>query len=254
MRTTPTAGQPSWIELFTSDTDQAREFYGELFGWRAGEASEEFAGYFMFLHDGLPVAGCMDNAGGSMGPAAWSVYLHSDDLAATMERAADHGATAVAGPMQVGDAGHMGFLTDPQGHGIGLWQPISHPGFSAITEAGAPAWFELLTARFGDSSAFYRDTFGWDLHAVSDTDDFRYSTVGKDQEARVGIMDGAAAEDQELGWRVYIEVPDADAAAARAAELGGSVLVPPQDTAYGRMCAIADPAGATLTVLGPLSR
>jgi len=253
MRTTPTAGQPSWIELFTSDTDKAREFYGELFGWSAAETSEEYGGYFMFLHDGLPVAGCMDNAGGSMGPSAWSVYLHSDDLAATLERASSNGATVVAGPMQVGDAGHMGFLTDPQGHDIGVWQPISHPGFSALTEPGAPAWFELLTARFGDSSDFYRDTFGWDLHAVSDTDDLRYSTVGKDQEARVGIMEGTGEADQAPGWRVYLQVPDTDVCAARAAELGGKVLTAPQDTAYGRMSVITDPAGATLTVLGPLS-
>ncbi|WP_166389582.1 VOC family protein [Nocardioides ochotonae] len=251
MHTTPTAGEPSWIELFTSDTDQARRFYGEILGWRAGEASEEFDGYFMFFHDGLPVAGCMDNAGGSMGPAAWSVYLHSDDLAATLERATAHGATVEAGPMQVGDAGHMGFLTDPQGHGIGVWQPLSHPGFSAISEDGAPAWFELATARYPDSSDFYRDTFDWDLHTVSDTEDFRYATVGRSQEARVGIMD-ATAEDQDPGWRVYLQVPDADTAAVRTTELGGRVLTAPHDTPYGRMCVIADPAGAALTILGPL--
>lgn len=32
-------GAPTWIELFTADTDAARSFYGELFGWTAEDLS-----------------------------------------------------------------------------------------------------------------------------------------------------------------------------------------------------------------------
>ena len=62
--TSPTAqpGAPCWIDLLTSDPGRSRAFYGQLFGWTAEEASPEFGGYFMFLHNGAPVAGAMPNA------------------------------------------------------------------------------------------------------------------------------------------------------------------------------------------------
>ena len=42
-------------------------------------------------------------------------------------------------------------------------------------------------------------------------------------------------------------VADADAIASRAAELGGTVLVPPTDAPWVRTTVIADPAGAVFT-------
>ena len=58
-RTTADLGAPTWIDLTTSDVAARPRFYPELFGWTAEEPSEEFGGYFMFLPDGQPVAGCM---------------------------------------------------------------------------------------------------------------------------------------------------------------------------------------------------
>jgi len=33
-------GAPCWIDLFTSDPDKSRAFYGELFGWEAKDTGE----------------------------------------------------------------------------------------------------------------------------------------------------------------------------------------------------------------------
>src|SRR5262249_20087617 len=46
-------------------------------------------------------------------------------------------------------------------------------------------------------------------------------------------------------WSVTFGVDDADAIAARAAELGGTVVVPPFDAPWVRMTVLADPQGAT---------
>jgi hypothetical protein len=46
-------------------------------------------------------------------------------------------------------------------------------------------------------------------------------------------------------WSVTFATDDADATAAKAAELGGKVVVPPFDAPWVRMALIADPAGAT---------
>jgi len=48
-------------------------------------------------------------------------------------------------------------------------------------------------------------------------------------------------------WGVTFAVEDADALAAKAAELGGTVLVAPFDAPWVRMTVIADPQGAIFT-------
>jgi hypothetical protein len=46
-------------------------------------------------------------------------------------------------------------------------------------------------------------------------------------------------------WGVTFGVDDADAIAGKAAELGGTVVVPPMDAPWVRMTVISDPQGAT---------
>ena len=53
--------------------------------------------------------------------------------------------------------------------------------------------------------------------------------------------------DTPAHWGVTFAVDDADAAAKKATELGGNVILPPMDAPWVRMTVIADPAGATFT-------
>lgn len=52
-----------WVDLLTSDVEQARSFYDRLFGWTSEAAGAEYGGYVNFLKDGAPGAGCMVNDG-----------------------------------------------------------------------------------------------------------------------------------------------------------------------------------------------
>jgi len=245
-----TPGAPIWIELFTPDTDAAERFYGELFGWTAQKSGEEHGGYIVFHHEGRQVAGCMRNDG-SMGPNAWSVYLSTADVAATADQAKAAGGTVVVAPMQVGDMGHMLFVTDPGGGAVGAWQPLAHTGFATEGEPGTPVWFELHTRDYAGSVGFYEKAFGWDAHTASDTDDFRYTTLGEGDAAQAGIMDATAflPEGVPAQWSIYFLVTDADAAIARTEQLGGSVVQAAADTPYGRLATVADPAGLPFKLL-----
>jgi predicted enzyme related to lactoylglutathione lyase len=49
-------------------------------------------------------------------------------------------------------------------------------------------------------------------------------------------------------WSVNFRVADADAVAARVAELGGRVLLPPTDAAGFRSAVLLDPQNAVLSV------
>lgn len=93
----------------------------------------------------------------------------------------------------------------------------------------------------GERTAYAPGTFCWADLSTTDPEAAR---------AFYGRMLGWEGEagDPEFGG-YYVSVEDADAAVARAEELGGAVLLPPFDVApVGRMALIADPQGAAVAV------
>jgi len=248
-------GAPCWMDLLTSEVARAREFYTRLFGWSAGEAAEQFGGYFMFMRDGAPVAGCMPKVPGMPGADladTWSVYLSAADTKSTVEAALAHGASLREGPMDIADLGVEAIVDDPSGARVGAWQAKAFPGTSVFGEPGWPAYFELLTRDYPGSVAFYRDVFGWDGRVVSDTAEFRLTALQDGTETIAGIMDGSQflPAGAAGSWGIYIKVPDTDAALATITELGGTVTQPAQDTPYGRLAGAADPTGARFKLVG----
>jgi len=248
------AGAPCWIDLVTSDTEMAKTFYGELFGWTGTAADQEkYGGYITFTLGENDVAGCMgkDSSMQAM-PDQWSVYLASPDAAETVLKAQRRGAPVFVERMPIPEVGVMAVVADPGGATIGVWQADPFPGFDVIGEPGTPAWFEVHSRSYDDAVAFYREVFGWETDTMSDTPDFRYTTLGAGDAAAAGIVDASGWSDQEeLTWHVYFAVADSDAACAKVTELGGSVKYPPEDSPYGRIATVKDPGGAVFKLMGP---
>jgi predicted enzyme related to lactoylglutathione lyase len=234
----------------TSDTDKATAFYGELFGWTAEAAGEEYGGYINFSKDGVQVAGCMRSMEAGM-PDVWSVYLATEDATATTGAAKAHGGQVLLDPMDVGELGTMAVVQDAGQAAIGLWQPGLHKGFGLFSEPDSPAWFELHTRDYDASVEFYKDVFGWDTHTASDSPELRYTTLGEGDDALAGIMDASAwlPDGVPAHWSVYFGVESADATIAKITALGGSIVQPAEDTPYGRLATAADPTGAIFKLL-----
>lgn len=244
-------GAPCWIDLYSSDTAKATAFYGQLFGWTAEQPREEFGGYFTFTKDGKHVGGCMRNDGEAGYPDGWGIHLMTDDVEATAKAVPENGGTVEFEPMTVGENGRSTMLKDPGGAMLGAWQPGTQKGFEVTGEPGTPAWFELHTRDYDKSVSFYRDVFGWDAHTMSDTDEFRYTTLGEGENQLAGIMDDTVVSggDDPAHWAVYFKVDDADAALEKIVELGGTVIRPAEDTPYGRLARAADPTGAEFRIV-----
>jgi uncharacterized protein len=238
-------GAPIWIDLLTSELDRAQQFYGTVFGWTFESAGPEYGGYVNAFKDGRPVAGLMGNTPEMTSPDGWTTYLHTADINATVAVATAAGGVSCVAPMEIKDKGWMGLLTDPTGAFFGLWQPTGHKGFEVINEHGAPMYFSLMTRDYGKVLDFYREVFDWQIEAVSDTDEFRYSTANFGGEALLGVMDGTT--DLPEGVPSHGLLPRCrrrrqDGAADR--RQGGTVIRGAEDTPYGRLAAVADPTGA----------
>lgn len=249
-------GSPCWADLWTSDPEGSRRFYGELFGWEAGDPDPAFGGYFMFERSGVPIAGAMGDMGGQPANNTWKVYFDTPDIAKTVEAAEAAGAEVLLPPMPVADLGAQCVLVDPTGAELGAWQAGTFPGFTVMNEEGAPSWFELHTRDHAKAVDFYRSVFCWETTDVGETDDFRYTVMrhpSADGEL-AGIMDASKfLPDGALSqWSVYWEVDDVKSTVDKVKALGGSVLSDPYDTPYGCLAGVTDPAGAQFRLRTPL--
>ena len=117
---------------------------------------------------------------------------------------------------------------------------------------GCFSWIELSTTDQNAAKAFYSSLFGW---TVSDMpmgpNDFYsiFKLQGRDVGAACTMRPEHRAQGVPPNWMLYITVDSADAAAARAAQLGGKVLAPAFDVMdVGRMAVIQDPTGAMFSV------
>jgi uncharacterized protein len=141
--------------------------------------------------------------------------------------------------------------------GRGLWQPGRHRGAQIVNEPGSWNWSDLISTDATGAEAFYGAVFGWRADQIDMGEGpytlWRvpgYRAIHGAPEGFEDVVAGmrAAPPGQAARWAVSFVVDDADAAAARARELGGSVVVEPFEVTFSRLAVVADPAGATFTV------
>ena len=119
-----------------------------------------------------------------------------------------------------------------------------------LLQHGAFSWFELTTSDTEAAKEFYTGLLGWEVREMP-MQDMTYTVIRVGGEDVAGIMGTPpGAENMPPQWSNYITVDNVDATAAKAKELGGSVLVEPRDIPeVGRFCVIRDPQGACFSVM-----
>lgn len=257
-------GMPVRVDLVSAAPRESESFYRELMGWEFG-ASGEGEGRRIARLGGMPVSvffgdGGGEGDGGEAGATAnqWRVNFHVDDVAGTVAKARELGADVAREPVALVDGGAMAVIVDPAGALVGLLEQPGEQAFVTAGEPGAPVWFELVAGgadavgAFDDVVAFYHDLFGWEVAVRARTEQGVYAIALEGGAPFAGLVAGpqvAGAEGASFtGWLAYLGVADIGRAVERTRELGGEVLVPAQDTEFGPLATIADPAGAT-TVL-----
>lgn len=248
-------GRPSWVELQTTDGKDAVRFYTGLLGWD-DEVTPLPGGseYHSETIEGARVAGIyeQDADDRSRGiPPHWNVYLAVDSAEATAGRAEAAGGQVAMPPMDVMELGRMAFLSDPTGAMVGLWEAKTHKGFGVIQEPGAVSWCELMTDDEERAAEFYTAILDVPTKPMPMGEGAHpYLLLGPDGNEGAGIMKKTPEMDPMPNvWGVYFEVADCDATAAKAQELGGSILNPPTDIQPGRFAMIADPQGVVVGVI-----
>ncbi|MGA9061530.1 MAG: VOC family protein [Terracidiphilus sp.] len=108
------------LELCTSDTAKAKEFYSKLFGWNFTDNDMGGMIYSTFKPDSGPGGGLFSMP--DM-PTFWRAYVGVDDINAATEKAKSLGARIHRGPQEIPNIGWFTILADPTGATIALFQP-----------------------------------------------------------------------------------------------------------------------------------
>jgi uncharacterized protein len=271
-------GVPCWVDTTQPDPQAAAHFYGGLFGWEFEERMPpNVPGQYLVARlRGRDVAAVGSQLDGAPSGAVWNTYIwveSADDTAAQIKEA---GGRVLTEPFDVLAAGRMAVCADPSGAQFSLWQPGTHLGAEAANEPDTWNWSDLNTRDLDGAKAFYGAVFGWQTDTVDmgfgestmvhlpGYADFleQFDPELRRRHAEFGAPPAFSeciswmqpmtadqfADDVPSHWSVTFSVADTDAAAAKAAELGGTVVAPPFDAGPVRSAVLRDPQGAQLTV------
>jgi len=110
------------VELNTTDVDQAKDFYGQLFDWTLQDVPMGDSNYTM-IQPGTGTGGGIMQHPTPGAASTWLAYVLVDDIAASTEKARSLGATVVKDVTEVTGAGWLSIIIDPTGATLGLWKP-----------------------------------------------------------------------------------------------------------------------------------
>ena len=263
-------GIASWFDLGTPDPEAAKAFYTDLLGWSYQDNPMEVDGqpstYSMAIVDGETAAAIFgmsaqmaeDAPGESHAQIHWSVYFTVNDVNESATKVPELGGTVIVEPFDVEPmpgmaVGRMAVIQDPGGAFASLWQPFSDMGSSIKMEEGAVHWVECLSGDRDATVKFYTELFGSTSMQMPGMENYMIMMV--DEEASCGIMDmpeEVASKGAPPHWVLYFQVTNVDAALAKAAANGATIVNPAFDApGVGRMGHIMDPQGAFLALTTP---
>ena len=293
-------GVPCWVDASEPDPDAALDFYGGLFGWEFEDVIPPSSDgkYFVARHRaksssifdtsgevrGGDVAGVRSIPEAAPPMAMWNTYLWVDSADESASRVRDAGGAVLTEPFDSMDACRMAVFTDPEGAGFGVWEAREHKGARLVNDPGALVFNGLNTRDVEGARSFYGSVFGWQTGSIGGGGEGwtlpgygdwlereHHPDLRKQMaEARApeGFEDVVAAiipigddqPDTPAHWSVTFAADDADATAAKATELGGTVIVPPFDAPWStatytiRVTVLGDPQGATFSASKFLSK
>ena len=104
---------------------------------------------------------------------------------------------------------------------------------------GTFCWVDLATTDPAGATNFYKEIFGWQAQDITGGEGGTYSMLHLDGDevcALYEIESGQREQGIPSHWSSYVSVEDAGEAAARARELGGTVLGGPRDVLDLQQC------------------
>jgi uncharacterized protein len=235
-----TPGRFAWHELNTQEPEKSLAFYADLFGWQFDSQNPTCT---RIMLDGAAIGGIVKAPLSSL-PTFWLPYVAVNDVEESSERATLAGCTALGGPMNV-EPGWLTVLRDP----LGALFAVLRPQYAASPVTTRPAvgsfcWDQLNTPDAAASFALYGPLFDWQRSASEP------ATLVCQQLPAASLLQGPT--DTRAYWLTYVAVDRLAATHARAARLGGRVMIERFELPGAGFCSVLqDNLGALIAAFEP---
>lgn len=123
----PNPGTIGWIDMATENAEQIRDFYASVVGWESEAVPVEDHHDFVITPAGgtEPVAGICHNKGPNADvPGGWMIYIHVDDLSASLESCVSLGGEKVGEVRTMAGYGKSCVIKDPSGSMCVLFESL----------------------------------------------------------------------------------------------------------------------------------
>lgn len=123
----PSPGTIGWIDMATENAEQIRDFYASVVGWESAAVPVEDHQDFVITPAGGsdPVAGICHNKGPNADvPGGWMIYIHVDDLAASLQNCEKLGGEKVGEVRTMAGYGKSCVIKDPSGSMCVLFESL----------------------------------------------------------------------------------------------------------------------------------
>lgn len=246
-------GKVVLVELITPDLDASEKFYGGLFNWTFRDMQSGSHEYAQALLDGRPVAGIMHKKmnDGEQRQPAWLGFFSTRDVDAAKAAAVSHGAKVLFEPHVLPDRGKEAVFADPQGAVFAVVASSSGDPPDDLAGSGEWIWSSLITSDVDAGTAFYQNVFDYEVFDTPTDQGAPHVMLASENFARASVNPlPESRPDAHAHWLNFVRVDDAEQSAAKAASLGGRVIVAPRvDRHGGKLAIVADPQGAHFGLL-----
>lgn len=233
-------GRFVWFELLTEESNVAKGFYSDLFGWTYTE-SAEYPGYTLIMHDNQEIGGILQVEGSSKEAkeSRWISSVAVGDVDKVTAELVTLGGKVLYGPVDSGERGRLAQVSDPQGADfIVLRTRKGDPEMSTFT-SGEPVWVDLFTKDRQEAALFYKSLLDYStVPSGKDTDHFCFMF---NNQPKAGLAEVDWDDLEVATWLPYIGVTNLRKKVVEAIDLGGTLVAHTETAAV-----ILDPSGAAI--------
>ncbi len=240
-----------WIELATTDPENAKKFYNELFGWDFYDIPiGENNFYTLCKLNGKDVAalyGMFPEQLAMNLPPNWLPYVASNDVFYLIKQVKENNGKVSIEPCDKMEEGIPTVIQDPEGAYLGVWQAKNHIGSSYKNIHGAITWMEHASRNSDAAIKFYGKIFNW-TSKTEQMGEGQYTTFFINDEVCAGLyimppqLDGVPSH-----WLPYFFTSNIDKSLEITNKHNGEILMPKMFIqGVGYFAVIKDVQGAAL--------
>lgn len=243
-------GKFIWFELASTNPEQLKKFYGDVFGWSFKHVTNSDEQYSLIHNGNQAIAGIFKftprkevNIG-----ALWIGMMSVSNPQNFIDKAIKYGGSTHTSPKALPNRGTYALVQDPEGALFGVLK--SNSGDPPDTEAvnGDFLWVDLFAKDTQSASEFYKNLVGYDV-TTDETTGVKRIFLSSADKYRAGIVP-LPEQANRSGWLPYIKVNNVGATLKKVEAAGGVVMVAPDKTLLdGNLAIFSDPLGGVMGII-----